>query len=257
MAKATLSDFISQHPFCCFCGGQKNTESRDEVPPRTLFFERQWPEGYRFPSCHECNQSSRLIDQALGLIGRLSYADAYSDVESITPHIFGVANNSPSLLPKTPKSSIEAKKILRSLGIEKPAGMFAVDVPIALVSKETIDALDPFFSKLFCALYYKHVGRILPKASKIAIAKTTNQILDQENPFGWQVIPAQTFRPQIQRAGKSLHEQFDYNWTYNSEEDLFGFNFQIRFSLFGIMFGPVSDEFVAELPEDMLLTTGR
>lgn len=255
MTRASLSDFIAEHPYCCFCGGTTPTQSRDEIPPRTVFFERNWPEGYRFPACNSCNQSSRLIDQALGLISRLSFADALSNKETLASHISGVINNSPHLLPKIAKSAIEAKKLLRQLGIQKPAGTFAQDYPVALVPEETIDALNVFFSKLFCALHYKHTGNIVPPSSRIAIVKTTNQILFDENPFGWQTIPAQTHRPIIKRAGKSLHDQFDYNWAHNPEEALFGFNFQIRYSLFGVMFGPVSDEFVKDMPDEMVITT--
>lgn len=256
MAKQTLADFKKNHPFCCFCGGQAATETRDEVPPKTVFFKRQWPEGFQFPACFVCNQSSRQIDLALGLIGRMSVADVHSHEENLLPHVRGVANNRPDLLPTYARSAIEAKKLLRELGIKKPAGMFAQDVPIVLVSAETINALDLFFGKLFCALYYKHVGRIIPVASNVVIAKTTNQILGDANPYDWQKIPAKTHRPEIKRAGKSLHDQFDYNWTYNAEEDLFGFNFQIRYCLFGLVFGPVSDTFVEEFPSDMKLKTG-
>lgn len=218
---------------------------------------RQWPEGYQFPACIECNQSSRLIDQALGLICRMSVADAHTKEENLLPHVRGVANNRPDLLPTFARSSIEAKKLLRELGIKKPDGMFAQDVPIVLIPAETLNALDLFFGKLFCALYYKHVGKIVPNRSGLIIAKTTNQILADENPFSWQVIPAATQRPEVKRSGKSLHQQFDYNWIYNPEEDLFGFNFQIRFSLFGLVFGPVSDSLLQDFPDEMKLKTGR
>lgn len=257
MPKKNLDTFKSEHPYCCFCGGSAATETRDEVPPKTLFFKRDWPEGYQFPACMNCNQSSRLVDQALGLIGRMSIADVHSEEESLLPHVKGVANNSPHLLPRTSKSAIEAKKTLRELGIRKPTGMFAQDVPIALLPAEAMSELDTFFAKLFCALYYKHIGKVVPNQSNVLINRTTNQILDSDNPFDWQMIPGVTNRSVIKRSGRSLHDQFDYNWFFDPDEQAFGFNFHIRYSLFGLMVGPVTAEVAADFPSDAKLKTGR
>ena len=256
MARTALRNFALAHPYCCFCGGEQTTESRDEVPPRSMFVDRIWPEGYQFPACENCNQGSRHIDQVLALFTRMSFADRRQGEETLTPYISGVINNSPELMPKIANSSIEARKLLRQLGIQKPEGTFAKDFPVALIPKETIDALNHFFKKLFCALYYKHTNRILPNRSPVAIVKSTNQIYDDPNPFDWlHQIPFSN-APKIARSGKDLSDQFDYLWQYNREEDLFGFSFQLRYSLFGIMCGPISDAQPSDWPDGSLIWTG-
>lgn len=241
MARKTIQEFAKEHPHCCFCGGLNTTTTRDEVPPRTMFKDRVWPDGYRFPACQTCNSASRYIDQALALYARMSFADRHTDEEELTPYIHGVANNRPDLLPIVSNRSIDAKKLLRSLGIEKPEGTFAKDYPIARIPEEAMSAFDVFFAKLFSALYYKHTERIVPAGSAIALIKDTNQIYEDPNPFGWLHRLPFDNEPTIQRSGMSLQDQFDYRWTYNPEEDLFGFSFQLRYSIFGIISGPVSD----------------
>lgn len=253
MARKTIKDFARAHPFCCFCGGQTPTETRDEIPPRSMFKGRVWPEGYQFPACLKCNSSSRHADQALALIARMSFADRHVGDDVLTPYIRGVANNRPDLLPEVASSSIHAKKLLRQLGIKKPEGTFAVDFPVALIPAETMAALNIFFSKLFCSLYYKHTGNIVSKHTNIAVIRTTNQIYDDPNPFDWLHSLPFNNSPTIKRAGKSLNEQFDYKWGHNRAEGLFGFSFQLRYSIFGIVVGPITD--LEGWPDGALLKT--
>ena len=52
--------FLAAHPCCCFCGGGIRAETEDHIPARSLFVDRQWPEGFVFPACRSCNSSSRF-----------------------------------------------------------------------------------------------------------------------------------------------------------------------------------------------------
>ena len=47
--RARRTRFLAAHPYCCFCGGVVATETEDHIPARSLFVNRQWPEGYVFP----------------------------------------------------------------------------------------------------------------------------------------------------------------------------------------------------------------
>ncbi len=257
MPRLSLKRFSEEHPICCFCGGDRKTETKDEVPPRSMFVNKSWPEGYQFPACKGCNHGSREIDQALALFSRLSFADKRKDDETIEPFIRGLLNNRPDLMPEVANSSIQAKKILRELGIKKPEGTFAKDYPVALIPADVFNALNKFFKKLFCALYYKHTGRILQKHSPVAIVKSTNQIFEDDDPFAWlHTLPLHNV-PTIMRSGKQLVDQFDYRWAYNDEEDLFGVSFQLRYSLFGLMAGPVNEKQIDGWPDGALLRTGE
>ena len=250
MARPKIEEFRKQHPHCCFCGGNEETETRDEVPPRSMFLEKVWPEGYQFPACKKCNQGSRLQDQLLALISRISVLDQHQ--EPIQSQIIAINNNQPQNLPRTTNSSIEAKKLLRALGISKPAGTFAADYPVALVPAETMREIDLVCLKLFCALYYMHVGKIVPRSSRVAILTTTNQILDLEDPFGWQMHETLVNRPRIARGTKDLTDQFNYRWGLEPATGDFACSFHLRMSVFGMMIGPLNDHNAEQLPKDIL-----
>lgn len=248
----SLAKFKSDHPFCCFCGGGTATEQRDHVPPRAMFAGKYWPEGYVFPACAKCNQGSSDLDQTLALIARLSIADQHTDSDENQKYIQGVRNNTPHAVPYLFGSSTEAKKVLRELGIKKPDGMLAVDVPIALIDADAFEDLDPLFRKLYCALYYKHCNRIVPSRMKVICVRTTNQIFGSDDPFDWMRDAFFRNEPIIERAGRSLRDQFDYLWGAN-EDGSFAFNFHLRHSIFGVMAGPFTPDMVAKAEPWMVL----
>lgn len=250
-----LDQFIDAHPVCCFCGGTERTQSRDEVPPRSMFVNRVWPEGYQFPACNKCNQGSRLQDQLLSLISRMSVLDQHQ--EPIHSQILGVNNNQPQFLPRTANSSIEAKKLLRQLGIQKPPGMFAVDVPIALLPVEAFQEIEKVCLKLFCALHYLHLNKIVPHDSKVAIIASTNQVLDLDDPFGWQAHELLCNEPRIARGRTDLTNQFNYRWGVEPDTGAFACSFHLRMSVFGMMIGPVSDEIANQMPPEMMRLVGQ
>ena len=73
------------------------------------------------------------------------------------------------------------------------------------------DAVEKFSNKLFCALYYKHAGRILPSTGGIAIRWWSNiQIENDEIPTS--ILPAIPDIPTLQRANTTLNDQFFYRW---------------------------------------------
>lgn len=246
-----IEAFKADHPFCCFCGGQAATEQIDHVPPRSIFDDRIWPEGYAFPACAACNQGSRQIDQIAALLARMSVADRTVKLEEFQRYRQGVGNNVPSALPKLVSSEEQADFILSQVGLERAASTPWQDVPMVMIEASEFRKLDVLLGKLFCALYYKHVGRILPRASKLMALYTTNQILSADDPFEWQRNPLAQTEPVIQRNGKELRHQFDYKWGHIVRDDTFAISFQIRYSLFGTMIGPLQDVEWALVPNDM------
>lgn len=60
--------FLAQHPLCCFCGGHRPSAEPDHVPSRVLFDKRQWPEGFEFPACIDCNRATRHDEQVVAML---------------------------------------------------------------------------------------------------------------------------------------------------------------------------------------------
>jgi hypothetical protein len=56
---------------CVYCGGKRRGIEVDHMPPRKMFDLRHRPNGLEFPSCTECNQGSKDVDQIASFIGRI------------------------------------------------------------------------------------------------------------------------------------------------------------------------------------------
>src|ERR1700678_3270769 len=62
--------FLADHPFCCFCGGTVASATIDHVPNKAFFANRDWPEGYEFPSCWNCQRGSRVSELVCAAVMR-------------------------------------------------------------------------------------------------------------------------------------------------------------------------------------------
>ena len=251
MPRKNLQIFQAEHPSCCFCGGIRATATRDEVPPRSMFLGRRWPEGYQFPACEICNASSRQIDQLLALLSRLSFADHAYDQEETVRMARGVENNLPGFYPEPGFEEVE-QETLDKLKLYQPADSND-DIVSSRISRDTLSSLHPFFRKLFCALYYKHKRSILRAQAPVALVLSTNQILLADDPFSWQRIPGLDTLPPIRRGKHDLSRQFQYAWGTEADGRDFAFSFHLRFALFGLMIGPVPESRLSTLPPPIVI----
>jgi hypothetical protein len=61
--KDRYSALLSNHAYCCFCGGARKSATIDHVPARIFFRKKIGPEDFEFPACQECNAASRACHQ--------------------------------------------------------------------------------------------------------------------------------------------------------------------------------------------------
>jgi hypothetical protein len=66
--------FLADHPFCCFCGGTVAATTTDHVPNKAFFVNRDWPEGYEFPACSNCQGNSRVSELVCAAVVRAAPA---------------------------------------------------------------------------------------------------------------------------------------------------------------------------------------
>src|SRR5690348_11173313 len=71
--------FLQDHPNCAFCGGSARATTIEHCPPRAMFQKRQWPEGFEFPACKICNQSSDNQDLIIAMLARFDPTGRQSD----------------------------------------------------------------------------------------------------------------------------------------------------------------------------------
>ena len=63
--------FLKTHTHCAFCGGSALATTIEHCPPRAMFQNRQWPEGFEFPSCKSCNLGTSDQDLLIAMLARM------------------------------------------------------------------------------------------------------------------------------------------------------------------------------------------
>lgn len=217
----SLSEFLADHPTCCFCGGGTPATERDHVPARVIFDRRHWPEGFIFPACRDCNAATALIEQQMGFLARV-----YPDIDTpdkeaeFTEILQAIQNNSPEFLQeidRRPRRTL-VKKRLKELGVygtaegERVAQQFiSVDGPLAN------HAVEEFCRKLFLALHYRHSGQIVPPSGGLWIDWQTNASFD---PDRYELAIANTLPSgTLKRGNRDISPQFFYRFATHPNGD--------------------------------------
>jgi hypothetical protein len=197
--------FLSQHPICCFCGGNAPSTEEDHVPSRALFGGRQWPEGYSFPACSRCNRTTREDELVVALLARL-YPDpeTKAGAQELDRLARGVHSNVPQVLDELlrPSQADEDETVSPNL--------LKFDGP------RVTRAVRRFGLKLGCALYYKHTGRIVPATSGVFVQLFTNlNFMRGEVPKSLREIAKGI--PELTRNARPLDDQFTYRYGLTND----------------------------------------
>lgn len=155
--------FLTQHPFCCFCGGTKPTASIDHVPSRACFLGRHGPDTFEFPACDDCQNATRKDEIAFSFMVRVVdfNRDNYDQVE-IQKAIAGMANNLGHLLPNPYLDGVQKRRKLTELGLRKPMDMTNEDIPMVAMPAALNVPIRRYSMKIVSALFYREKGRALP-----------------------------------------------------------------------------------------------
>jgi len=239
-SKKHREKFLADNPLCCFCGGKTPTAEPDHVPSRTLFDGREWPEGFEFPACRNCNQATRYDEQIVSMLSRI-HSDGITErgVAEVQESIRAVAANRPAVLREMNVSKEREQEALAKYPLEHrrmPDGR----LPILSARGPLVNgAIASFTRKLYCALWYKHASRILPSTGGIRFRWYTNlQIEADEIPRD--LAPLIKGYPVLRRQHTNLDDQFFYRWGITEEKSMGVFLALFRKS-FGIL-GFVSDD---------------
>lgn len=206
--------FLAAHPICCFCGGQTSATEPDHVPSRVFFENRQWPEGFEFPACVQCNRATRHDEQVVAMLSWI-YPDPSTDEgkAEVYERIRAVQHNYPAVLKEMQPSVRQLRNAAKKYDLKLSPGQSVSELPVLSVNGPLVNrAVENFSRKLFCALHYKHVGKILPKSGGIAIRWFSNlQIENEEIPRS--IAPILAGFPKLERSRIKLDDQFFYRWV--------------------------------------------
>ena len=223
--------FLTANPMCCFCGGATPAVEEDHIPARSLFRQRQWPEGYVFPACAACNDASSLDELTIGWIVRVQFRDSDSTDETELAAALGkVWRRRPEWFDQMRElSRVETRKHLRERQLTSaqfPGGeVYVVKLPTVF-----LDALDRYAVKLGKALYYLHTGKILPSSGHIHSKALTNAEFMSPN-FPLEKFEVFRTSPPMSRGNRDLSNQFAYRYGVPEEGGGAGFVVQFRESV--------------------------
>lgn len=214
-SKRLKEKFLQAHPICCFCGGERPAEEPDHIPSRAMFLNRQWPEGFEFPACVECNRETRYDEEIVAFLSRV-YPDSTGEQQTkeFTKLCASINKYRPDIIEEMNASATEKKRAAKKYNIQLKEGQTTKDLPFVSIGPLVNDAMSNFSRKLVLALYYKHAGEILPPGAGIAIRWFSNiEIANDALPQELQQYLAGY--PDITRCNTDLREQFHYGFTFS------------------------------------------
>lgn len=256
----SLAEFIKQHPHCIFCGGTEPTTTKEHCPPKALFQNRQWPEGYEFPACIRCNNGTSNHDRMLAMLARTDYkGDAGNRDGKFVSLVAGVHSQDSTQIRAMLPSVREARTYNRRFSIVPKPGQTHQDAAPVKITPEMQTAVEVFSRKLAKALYFREVGKIFPLHGCLALNWFTNaELLTNDCYPVFQTLEEIAGNaPTIKRGGKALNDQFSYKITVCSDVDMFVLQASFG-SAFGlVIFGSGEKGRLENIMADLLAAHGR
>jgi len=229
---------FSKSDFCIFCGGSVPATTVEHYPPKSIFREKKWPEGYVFPACAPCNSGSREADNWAGFLSMMDPSVEWTqdEAQKSVKRLISLDTQHPGLIKEIFKGSVTEKKTLaRRLKIEREKGQTYLDLPIVNIPKKAHDWIAIFAPKLTKALHFQHTKRIPPSCTGLKYWWFTNaNALEGKIP---QIINKDFGFPDIRRANVDLNKQFSYGYQVSNDGTmgLFVIRFRFSFMIFSVI----------------------
>lgn len=229
--------FLKQNSQCAFCGGAVRATTIEHCPPRSMFQERKWPEGFEFPACERCNSGTSDHDLLIAFLARSDpFEDKGNQDGALNGLVVQVNRQFPGLLGKMILSASDARKANREVGVTPDSGMTHQDTGVVNLPDEFHNAVCSFAKKLTKAIFYKEMGYVFPNEGCLALVWFSNADLIRDGKYIMFEILKDIggVTPALKRTGKYLNDQFEYKWSIANDAPLFVL--QARFSnAFGLV----------------------
>lgn len=221
---------------CIFCGGGRTATTEEHCPPRALFRNRQWPEGYSFSACDACNGGTSDDDLMVAFLAQLDPSKQDSATIQKGAGLMRMVNRRfPDALKKMFDMTVSEKRSrARRVGMHPGPGETYQDLGIANVTDEMHKCVGTLAAKLTKAVYYMNTGAIFPSDAGIMFKWFTNAEKMEHGS-----IPALDLLSTVvsmsspkERGGKDLKDQFDYKYSVDKSGDL-----HLMQTVFGEVFG--------------------
>jgi len=221
--------FLAENPLCCFCGGTSPAAEPDHVPGRVFFRDRQWPEGFVFPSCEKCNRVSRTSEDIVSLL--TSYFDDDANRKRYCSRRDSVRLNHPEVIESLKMSSNELRAAAKSVGISPHPGQTYASLPIAKIDPNIwLPHFRMVGKKIVLGLHYQCFQRPLGSDGTIWLSFNTNADLNLSHDLDEMLA----YAPQLvmpMRNKKMLGDQFAIRYGISVELQASLFVIQIQHKL--------------------------
>lgn len=155
--------FLTENPYCIFCGGRKPSCTIEHCPPRSMFQNRSWPEGFEFPACNECNYGTSNQDLLIAFLARMDPITEKGDLDGKLKGIMYMVNKQyPTLYNQMRLSASEARRRNKELGITPFQGFTHQEMGVVNIPEDLHQSVCKLASKLAKALYYKETSIAFP-----------------------------------------------------------------------------------------------
>jgi hypothetical protein len=209
-------------PMCIFCGGRVVASTVEHCPPRAMFRDKAWPEGFEFSACTSCNGGSSNEDLMVAFLAQLRGADQKT-LQKGFGLMRSVNRQFPGLLDKIfSRSANEARADARRLGIRPRPGETYQQLGTVDIPDEMHRCVEVFASKLTKAIYFMKTGMPFPADGGIQFQWFTNaQRLEHGRIVLLEVLAGlAAMSAPVERSGRDLKDQFDYLYSVDEPKEL-------------------------------------
>lgn len=229
-SKGRRQRFLSAHPICFNCGTDAAT-TIDHVPARACFVDGIGPEGFEFPACARCNRLTGATEQAVSLLIAIADVNKGYALEQIVKLAQGIANNAPHLYPQLGLCRCRRRALIEAAASADMPTAWLETGPLATLSEPLMKAFEAFGYKLAAALFYREVGKPLPRTAMMRVVPhsfanpATEPLIDK-------IVRMLPHHRVGDRPNLNFGDQFGYLWGEFGRGRTFGFCAQLGWSWF-------------------------
>ena len=222
--------FFNDHPLCCYCGGLRFATTIDHQPGRLFFSNRQWPKGFEFPACDECNKATQDSEQLARLVLTPGEMDDWNHARWLSTVRY-VKKANPGVISQMIPSRRDVRAALKEIGAEVPRGFTLGDVPmIKLESQFWRDHLENIGRKIALSLHYQRFLSPLSDDGVGWIIFQTNASDPKPLTEVFSELADQRVLPVAQ--GRQVWDQFSVRWGAAADAKVGAWAFHLHMRLF-------------------------